>query len=463
MPSPLAAFLTVGFILFLFRRDIREKPNVSGALWLPLLWAIIVYSRGLSGWLKIFGFPGLGAVSVEEGSPLDAWFYFVLIAVGFLILNKRQVRLSEVVQNNGWIIAFLLYCLISIIWSDFPLVAFKRWIKILGHPIMALIVLTEPDPQEAFRRLMKRCAYVVVPVSILFIKYYPKWGRTYDQWSGLQMTNGIAIGKNLLGADCLTLGLFFFWHFLQTWQTERNTSKRKELLLITGFLLGICWILRLAHSATSSISLCIGIFTIVFVGLRSINKKLIGTYLLGALVLLAMAELGFGLSAHVSEALGRNSTLSGRTELWAQLLKLHTNPIFGTGFESFWLGDRLQRLAEIYWWHPNEAHNGYLEIYLTLGLVGLFILGGLFVATFWKTRFDLFRNFQWGRYRLGFLVAVVLYNCTEAAVRPFHPVWFVFYIIAVEYPRTRFRTAEPALDRAPSEENKEFAYAEGEL
>ena len=89
------------------------------------------------------------AASVEEGSPLDAWFFFALIIVGFCVLVKRQVRLSEVVSNNGWLIVFLLYCFISIAWSDFPFIAFKRWIKILGHPIMALIVLTEPDPKEA--------------------------------------------------------------------------------------------------------------------------------------------------------------------------------------------------------------------------------------------------------------------------------------------------------------------------
>ena len=98
-------------------------------------------------------------------------------------------------------------------------------------------------------------------------------------------------------------------------------------------------------------------------------------------------------------------------------------------------------------WHPNEAHNGYLEIYLTLGLIGLFILGGVFVRTFWKIRFELFRNFEWGRYRLGFFVAVVLYNWTEAAVRAFHPVWFVFYIIAIDYPRTRLTTAEQRSQR----------------
>src|SRR5438477_13155768 len=129
-----------------------------------------------------------------------------MIIAGFYVLLKGQVRLSEVVLNNGWLIAFLLYCFISIAWSDFPFVAFKRWIKILGHPIMVLIVLTEPDPEEALISLMKRCAYVIVPVSILFIKYYPQWGRSYDSWSGMQMSNGIAEGKNMLGADCFILG-----------------------------------------------------------------------------------------------------------------------------------------------------------------------------------------------------------------------------------------------------------------
>ena len=66
---------------------------------------------------------------------------------------------------------------------------------------------------------------------------------------------------------------------------------------------------------------------------------------------------------------------------------------------------------------PNEAHNGYLETYLTLGLIGVFLLIGLFVATFRKIRLELFRNFEWGRYRLGFLAAVILYNWTEAAFR----------------------------------------------
>ncbi len=460
LPPIIASFLTLAFIVFLFRRDIREKPNVTGALWLPLIWLVISCSRAISQWLNIFGLPVAGAPSVEEGSPLDAWFYFVLIAAGFYVLTKRQVRFSEIVRNNGWLIAFVLYCFISIAWSDFPFVAFKRWIKVLGHPIMALIILTEPDLEEALIRLMKRCAYVVVPVSILFIKYYPQWGREFDPWGGGASSNGIAGTKNMLGADCLILGLFFFWHLLQTWQTERNTWRRNELRLIAGFLIGIWWLFSQAHSATPLISLFIGALTVVFVGNRSMNKNFIGTYMLTALVLLAAAELIFGISGRLSEALGRGSELSGRTELWTRLLEVHTNPILGTGFESFWLGDRLRQLEGLFYFIPNEAHNGYLETYLTLGLVGVCLLVGLFVATFRKIRLDLFRNFEWGRYRLGFLAALVLYNWTEAAFRTLSPLWFVFYLIATDYPRMLLSTAQSSIVDVGSEESQEVVYAE---
>src|SRR5205807_8952320 len=283
-------------MVFLFRRDIREKPNVSGALWLPLVWLVLGCSRPFTAWLNIFGLPVGGGVSNEEGSPVDALFTYAMAAAGLFVLINRQVSLSEVLQRNGWIVAFIAYCFISVVWSDYPFISFRRVTKIFNLPIMALIVLTEPDFKEALTRLMKRCAYVVVPVSILFIKYYPQLGMSYDEWSGMQVIGGISVGKNSLGVDCLILGFFFFWHLLQTWRTERNTQRRNELRLIAGFLLGILYLLRLAHSATSTICLLVAILIVVFVGIRPTIKNFIGTYTLAALVLLIAAELAFGIS-----------------------------------------------------------------------------------------------------------------------------------------------------------------------
>ena len=96
---------------------------------------------------------------------------------------------------------------------------------------MALIILTEPDPDEALVRLMKRSAYVLVTFSILAIKCYPDIGRRFDEWSGLAVNCGITQSKNALGGICLILGLFFVWYFLKTWRAERSKARRDELRL----------------------------------------------------------------------------------------------------------------------------------------------------------------------------------------------------------------------------------------
>jgi exopolysaccharide production protein ExoQ len=456
----IALFLTIAFVVFLFRRDIRERPNVTGALWLPLVWMLLVFSRPVSEWLAIFGLPGFGASTLEEGSPLDACVYLGLVVAGLCVLQRRQASFSEIVRNNQWLTIFLLYCLVSIVWSDFPLVAFKRWIKILGHPIMALIVITEPDPSEAIKSLMKRCAYVVVPVSILFIKYYPEWGRSFDEWSGTPMNNGIAVGKNMLGADCFILGFFFFWHLLNTWRQPRDKARRNELLLIVGFGCMIWWLLRTANSSTAIISFFVGIMLLLLLGRPFVKKNFVGTYIFVGVTLVAVAEMAFGLSEYVAAAMGKDPTLTGRTELWQQLFGFHTNPIFGTGFESFWLGDRIRRFFELYRWHANEAHNGYLETYLNLGLIGLFLMIGLFIATFWKSRRELFTNFQFGRFRLGLLVAIIVYNWTEAAFKNVSPTWFIFYIIALDNPMAQVAAADQPMDTGYSGEDEKLIYAE---
>jgi exopolysaccharide production protein ExoQ len=461
LPPIIASCLTVAFVVFLYRRDIRERPNVTGALWIPLIWFLIICSRQVSEWLTLFGLHA-GAVTLEEGSPLDACVYFVLIAAGLYVLHQRQASLSEIIRNNQWFTIFLLYCLVSIVWSDFPFVAFKRWFKVLGHPIMALIVLTEPDPMEALTKLMKRCAYVIVPVSILFIKYYPEMGRGFDQWSGGAVNTGITTNKNALGGDCLILGFFFFWHLLQTLPRERGKPRRNELLLTGGFLLATWWLLSMAHSSTSLVSLSLGALIVVILGLRFVNKRLIGTYLVIGVLAFVVAELAFGIYASAIQLLGKDPTLTDRTLLWSELLKVKINPLFGTGFESFWLGERFQKFAESRWWQPNEAHNGYLETYLNLGLVGLFLLVGLLIATFWKSRRELLRNFEFGRFRLGFLAAVVAYNWTEAAFKNISPLWCIFCLIALDYRQPEFDSFERTETNRP-EEYEKLVYAEGEI
>ncbi len=447
----LALFLTIAFIVYLFWRDIREQRGVTGALWIPLLWLTIIGSRFASQWLDTFGLHQ-DSDDLEGGSQLDAAVFGLLIVLGLYVLNRRRVQLSEVIRNNRWLTFFFVYCFLSILWSDFPLVAFKRWLKVLGHPVMVLVLLTEPDPEEAIIRLMKRCAYVWILVSILFIKYFPEWGREFNTWTGASSNTGITFGKNALGVDCFILGVFFFWYFLKTWRMEKSDERRNELILIAVFLGMDGWLLDMARSSSSLVSFLVAATILVFLGLRSVNPRYIGAYLIVAMVVGMVAEEGFGIYSSVLQILGKDPTLTDRTLVWQDLLQMKINPIFGTGFESFWLGDRLKILWAKWWWQPNEAHNAYLETYLNLGLIGLFLLIGWFIATYRKARRDLIDHLDWGRFRLAFLVAVLFYGWTEAAFRALDPVYFAFYLIAMDYPKPQFVPAGQSLESDGLEE-----------
>jgi hypothetical protein len=135
------------------------------------------------------------------------------------------------------------------------------------------------------------------------------------------------------------------------------------------------------------------------------------------------------------QAMGRDSTLTTRTQLWEDIMRMPVNPLVGTGFESFWLGDRAKSLWAKHWWHPNQAHNGYLEVFLNLGWLGVTLLGFLIGWGYGNVIRALRRDPELGKLRLALLMAALLYNLTEAAFKVMHPVWIIFILAVMATPR----------------------------
>jgi O-antigen ligase len=396
------------------------------------MWFVIAGSRFPLDWFH----PSLASSSaaMQDGSPVEATISLCLILSGIYVLRQRHVTIAKFVRSNRWLTLFFLFCLISALWSDFPFIAFKRWIKVLGHAVMVLIVLTELYPFEAMRTLLKRIAFVLVPFSILLIYCYPSSGQAYDPRTGETIYIGVATDKNGLGHLCMIVGIFFFWNTLQAFKIKNRTVRLNELWL-SVLLLGLtCWLLKLSSSATSLATFVLGILSIGFLGIRFVDKRRVGIYLLVGIFAFAVAESLFGIYGNLVHGLGRNLDLTDRTELWPNLLKLQPNPILGAGFESFWLGQRLDELWARYSWGPTEAHNGYLEIYLSLGVIGIGLFAGVIIETFCKIRRELSSRVEVGRFRLGLFLAILVYNFTEAGFVGFHLVYAAFFLIAVEYP-----------------------------
>ena len=135
------------------------------------------------------------------------------------------------------------------------------------------------------------------------------------------------------------------------------------------------------------------------------------------------------------EAVGRNATLTGRIDIWNDVLPMTVNSVVGAGYESFWLGPRLEKIWSKAWGErPNQAHNGYLEVYLDLGWVGIALLGLLMAWGYRGIVRTLHSSSAIGRLKLAFFLVAAIYNLTEHAFRELHPVWIIFLLAVMVIP-----------------------------
>jgi len=419
--------------LFYFDRD--ASVRTSRGLWIPVIYLWTIGSRPLSFWL---GTPANGNNVQLDGSPTDAAFFALLLIAAIGILINRRGKLRTLLVANGPILVYFVFCLISACWSDHPDVSLKRWIKATNDLFMALIVVTDVPPAVAIKRLISRVGFILLPVSVLFIKYYGDLGRAYSP-DGSQTTTGVTDNKNTLGVVLLIVSLGAVWNLITLLQAKRSADRRRHILaqgVLPAFGLVL---LHMAVSATSLACFLLGSGLVVVTTHRSLRGKAGRVRLICSGLVLAGALTFFVTGQDdVANALGRDSTLSGRTEIWAALIPTVPNSIIGAGFESYWIStgplEAWHKLSLLGWWHPEilvpEAHNGYIEIFLNLGWVGVGLIS-LVLITGYRRALDAFRlNPSVGSLTLAYIMASAIYSITEAGFRPLDPIW-VFLLLSI--------------------------------
>ena len=434
--SPAIASVAYGIgILGLFALDQDPDAHPSRALWLPVLWLLIEGSRPISSWLQMA--PPTSGSTYLEGSPLDRSVFLSLSVIGLIVLIARAHQVSTLLRANRAILLFFLYCGVSVLWSDYSDVALRRWIKALGELVMVLIVLTDPHPVTAVKRLLARAGFLLLPLSILLIKYYGDLGRNYrpgDFGSMWNTTNiGVTTDKNGLGMIAMIFGLAALWQLVKLRQSSGTPRRWKRIAAQGMLLVTALWILRAANSMTSLSCFMLGATLLILTSFWGFFRRpaVLATVVIAALCLSLFAIF---IAPNLLSVLGRDPTLTGRTEIWNLVLGMTGNPLLGTGFESFWLGSRLQTMWSIYWWHPNEAHNGYIEIFLDLGWMGVALLAVLLLTGLRNTLNAVRQQAEAGGLMLAYFVTVLIYNFTESAFRELDPIWFVLLlsVIAVQ-------------------------------
>lgn len=438
--------------LFYLNRD--KSVRTSKALWIPVIWFWILGSKAVSQWLG--GGPAVPTVgALMDGSPIDALVFQLLLVSGLAVLARRGRRSLSMMTANWPIIWFFSYCLMSVVWSDFPDISIKRWIKATGDIIMALVVVTDLQPMAALRRLFSRVGFVLVPSSVLLIKYYPYIGRGYDPWTGQQFCLGVTTDKNILGVTTYVLALGALWQVIRLWKDPNLPDRFRQLVAQGALLWFAIWTLFTSNSATSESCFMLGAFLMLLTGMGSIRGRparahavILTVVLLGGLVKITEAD------AAIVHLLGRNTNLTGRaSEIWPLLIGMAPNALLGAGFESFWLGPRLQKVWDAFpHLYVSEAHNGYIELYLNLGAIGL-ILMILILIHGYRRSIAAFRiDPDAGSLMLACVLSAAMYSYTEAGFRMLDYAWS-FLLLAVFGASRISRTYQKDVRRkdAPSE------------
>lgn len=449
MPPTVALLLGAIFVYVAFRSDRkRNVANTKALIW-PTLWYTVVASHPLGYWLQLWGvsLPG-GSDDPTEGSIVDRFFFLALTAIGLWILARRKFNWAALLRRNPWPTALVAFMFVSVLWSHYPFVSFKRFTKVIGSIVMAMIVLTDENPKEACFTVLRRCLYIHLPMSIICTRYFRGIGVTFE-WNGsVEEWQGISTAKNTLGQVAMLGVLYFFWEVKRHWRQYRWRNLHVLYLLMALYLL------KGSEKALSLTSISVCLFALViFLRIHALRSRpasvrpfvltvFSGTVALVLLVLVHSVVMFSpdSLFGKFITVFGRDITLTGRTDIWSDCYAATaSNPLLGVGFGAFWIG----REANIPWnanmtWILGQAHSGYVDTYLQLGFVGAFLLAGTMFSSLGKLLHLLYDDFSFSCFRITLLLTVLFVDITESIyLRGDHHLWLLLQIAWWSVPTAR--------------------------
>ena len=125
---------------------------------------------------------------------------------------------SYAIKEYTWLMLLIGYMLASVLWSDIPFISFKRWIRELVAVVMAFVVITESNPRQAMQSLFTRTIYILIPFSLLLIKYFPEYGRQYGHLGWHFNVGRRHFAKEQSWPFVFIATFFLMWTLIRRWQ-----------------------------------------------------------------------------------------------------------------------------------------------------------------------------------------------------------------------------------------------------
>ncbi len=387
---------------------------------------LLVFASEANAWVRAAGGNnGLkagaqaSAFSSGNGDPvLFALNALVMFATAILCLPKLRI-ITSVLLHERALLAIYGYSVLSILWSANPGNSFRTSVYLIAGLFQFIYIGLYFDGDQQISLV----AHTVTLFALLSIAGEYLLSPVQDLAPGW---TGIFPSKNYLG-NVMAIGIIALLLERGSW-----TLRRYGLCTLCSSLL------VLSQSFTSMLCVLTAATVILYLALHPSARMLL--LVIGSAALILGLALMPNLVGVFLGASGKDTTLTGRDVIWAFSLRhIAMHPLLGYGYYAFWISEESSALQYL-GWNPGQAHNGFLNLALDEGILGVsLLLLNLFVGLRRSLRqIHLGDPTGTGRWLLIMICYLVVHNVSEADFYQ-RPAWVVYLIAFIAASQTGLR------------------------
>ena len=350
------------------------------------------------------------------GTLVTAFIYVITL----FLLAKIPKFFSKLLVRQWPLLIIAAFTMASAYWSNAPAISFRHGVGLLFTFLFGLYLAFRYTLSDQLNLLV--WVFGTCMVGSFVFRFFGL-GTSVDARDGVPGWFGAFGQKNELGITmALSAIVFLLW---------RRVQPRHGWVAITG-IIGSLTLVVLSQSVTAIIAAAV--LLLILPALQWTMRRGV-RWIVSGLILLAAFGTGLVLYAidhfaEVTEMFGRNVTLTGRLPLWIFSAAIALQrPWFGHGYNAFWMQDEAAiKIQHAVHWMAPHAHNGFLELWLEIGLVGLGIFAAGCGYYFWRSlRFLLNDGRPEAAWPFLFLVFTFIVNLTGVTFLYRNSIWMVLY------------------------------------
>jgi exopolysaccharide production protein ExoQ len=337
---------------------------------LERLFHVMVFIVQCGGIVPMLVRTGDDAADLGAANPANTISTGVILVVT-LILLLRHGRGAIRLLPRIWPMAMLvLLAVASISWSDYPDVSLRRAGSLVTVALWAWYLAARYDLGEIVA-IARDATGLLALASLAVGAALPAIGG--EDPLGPAGWRGVFSTKNDLGL-IMALGSITYFYSLCAggWRKFGNLIRQ-----LAGFLICLV-VLDLAQSSTCLLITVLGLALCLVI--KVTHKRVGVAIIIWATILLLLAPAVVIVTNQldaIAPLVGRDAQLTGRVDLWLILPSyIAERPWFGYGLGGFWVADsaNVALIWDAVGWAPPHAHDGWLDLLLELGAVGLTLL-----------------------------------------------------------------------------------------